>query len=587
MKGKRFGSLCFFQETRKSYTGQEYRIGFVEAEKVKDFFLGTVLSPEIKVSPEELGTLAQAPALKRLQNFLSTRQVERFRGKTLVTAPYKGGRTLSEIMACGSTQRSGLTLDNGFHVFLSLLDLALSFKQECARENGIEAGFFPCPDELAFDFDGAITYRYPFFQLLLGKNKGWEKHLATSFPWLLPQGFDGTFSQKVEVYSFMALFLWIITGEKSGVVSNDPAHFAAKKLWVPYQGYTTIPEFILPILAKGFGGEYRHLLQVKEELEGIVMEGDVTPTTFNLAFYVNSLFKEEIRAEIEQVEREKVAPVPQDEEAKEIARKQKMETDIFKTMDTVQEIENKRRAPIFVAVAAVIALIAVVAYMVLKPKPTPPPPQAVAAQPAQPQVDVAKLAQELEQKMSAQYEEKVKDMESNYNEQISQIKDEEKKRLLTEEKNKEKERLKRQQEEATKKAIQEANQQIVFVQEEQAKAKVVEQKKAEEQARVAAEQALKEGDTVSINDLDFPLKTISQAPPRVANIPTGGVSVTFQILIGVQGKVEKVKVLKVSPPLPGMDKNIELASQRWEFSSPVSKGMKVKVWKTQNMVIRR
>lgn len=67
MKGKRFGSLCFFQETRKSYTGQEYRIGFVEAEKVKDFFLGTVLSPEIKVSPEELGTLAQAPALKRLQ----------------------------------------------------------------------------------------------------------------------------------------------------------------------------------------------------------------------------------------------------------------------------------------------------------------------------------------------------------------------------------------------------------------------------------------------------------------------------------------------------------------------------------------
>ena len=48
-----------------------------------------------------------------------------------------------------------------------------------------------------------------------------------------------------------------------------------------------------------------------------------------------------------------------------------------------------------------------------------------------------------------------------------------------------------------------------------------------------------------------------------------------------------MKVLKVSPPLPGMDKNIELASQRWEFSSPVSKGMKVKVWKTQNMVIRR
>ena len=182
-------------------------------------------------------------------------------------------------------------------------------------------------------------------------------------------------------------------------------------------------------------------------------------------------------------------------------------------------------------------------------------------------------------------------------EELKKLKEEEDRKKLLEEKRKrqaESDRLKKEEE-----ARKEQEEQSRLLQEE------ADRKKQEEQARLKKEEAdrkkaeelkrleqarVKEGDIVPMNDVDVQPLAISTPSPNIpasilSSMP-GSQTVMFTVLINENGDVETVRLLQKS-------KNSQLNTiltdlvKTWKYSPAQKNSVRVKVWKTIPLTIKK
>ena len=627
MDGKRYGNIYFAIKLREIYLGEEFRAYKVDEKGERHLKLATVISRDFKFKMDDLAPYFKLFENSRMKNLIPGEEANIVNGRLVVLTPYKKEfRTLSEILEYSLKKNNGISLDNAVHILMSILDIALAFKQYY-QENGKEPYFLPIPDDIGFNSEGAVFYRYPICNFLFGKGKGIEEVISKNFPFLFTLRKE--ISTKEEVYAFTSLFYLMLTGKRVNEISEDinTAYIASSKLSVPYDLYKTIPEFIVPKIEKGFSGDYINLHEMQKDFEEIIMDGEITPSTFNLAFYINSLFKEENKKELEEIKEEESAELPPDEIALAKEKEKEIEKDIFSTMEEIESKSGTKGIYIFIAIAVLIIANLLFVFLERKKK------TIIVQKPTQ-QVNVEELAKKIEEKLSVKYEEKIKSIEEQYKQEIAKIKDEQKKKALLEERRRRIEALKKQQQEEKQKAVKQAIQlakknetktpennagtvkdnktngtqktttpenktgtttennlspQTTNNQEATTVKKVEEKKQAPVQQKPV--QTFKEGDIVPISTLDKSIKVIKQVNPLLSSdewITTRKtVEVIMQVLINENGSVEKFRIIRVFPNVPNMKSRIKNVIYKWKFTKPTREGKKVKVWKTLYLAIKK
>ncbi len=101
--------------------------------------------------------------------------------------------------------------------------------------------------------------------------------------------------------------------------------------------------------------------------------------------------------------------------------------------------------------------------------------------------------------------------------------------------------------------------------------------------------AVKEGDLLSITQVDSPPEPISSpkpAYPPVAERQRVGGSVILSVLVDERGAVDDVKVLRGIRPDFGLDAAAVSAVRRWRYKPATKNGVKVKVWYTQTIAFQ-
>ena len=103
--------------------------------------------------------------------------------------------------------------------------------------------------------------------------------------------------------------------------------------------------------------------------------------------------------------------------------------------------------------------------------------------------------------------------------------------------------------------------------------------------------AVLEGDTVSINEVDaqpVPLskQTININPSYTRSLQSSMENVFVTYLIDHEGKVETVRIIKKSSA-PRINALIEKAISRWRFKPALKNNVRVKVWKTVSLTIKK
>ncbi len=615
MEGKRFGNFYFTKKIRDVYLGEEFRVIEIDNNSFKEFRKGLVLSNEIKFDEQELKSYFQLLKEKKLKNIVFGMEILKIKGKTIILTDYQKSKNLLEIIKKGKDTNNPISLDNALHIFMTVFDLALAFKNEFSSDEQ-KVYFFPNPDDILVNDDGAILYQYPVCNFFLGKGKGIEKILFKNFPYLIKSA--NVVDSKNEVFWFTALFYYLITGEKLNLNTNiDTAYIASKKLLSPYQTYRNIPEFIVPIIDKGVNGDYRSLGEMWKDFEEIIMDGDITPSTFNLAFYYNSLFKEEKSKEDISMEKEKQPPFPEDQFLLEKEKTEKFDKEIFSVMDEIEEKSGPNKGLILGIVgiiALVVVLIILVPKFINKPKTV-----------VQPKVDINKLTQQIEKKLSEKYDQQIKQMQDDFQKRLAKVKDEATRKALLAEQQRRIAALKKQRQQEQQKTLAKVKQEIakkssqnktekpqVTTKEktqtnkpventnqtkqpvnEQPVNKVSEEVKKKQDVPVVKpkiqEPIVREGDIVPINELDKPLKVLKKVSPTLtySEAKLGSVRVIMQVLVNTDGKVEKFRIIKVIPQIAGLDARMRKVIFKWRFSIPTKKGIKVKTWKTIPMLIRK
>jgi protein TonB len=92
---------------------------------------------------------------------------------------------------------------------------------------------------------------------------------------------------------------------------------------------------------------------------------------------------------------------------------------------------------------------------------------------------------------------------------------------------------------------------------------------------------VREGDIVAAGPGVIPPELIDRVdprfPPAARHVRAEG-EVQLQLLIGIDGSVEQVRILKVDRPGLGFEKASEDAVRQWRYRPATSDGVKVRMW---------
>jgi TonB family protein len=127
-----------------------------------------------------------------------------------------------------------------------------------------------------------------------------------------------------DTFGVGALLFEMLTGQPLFAEGRDGGDPAAKvgraKLWNPTTEDDALPKAIGEILHHALAGDpaarYGEIQEMRKAVDTLLFSGDFTPTTFNLAFFMHSLFRDDIERESRRLKEEREAsyaePLPED-----------------------------------------------------------------------------------------------------------------------------------------------------------------------------------------------------------------------------------------------------------------------------------
>lgn len=466
---------------------------------------------------------------------------------------------------------------------------------------------FPHPFFIWLTFDGEVKCSPVPLPRIFQKIK-----IEEIKPYLSPQIIGGEeWGRAEQVYSVGALFFEILTGKQlPPPEAEDPVVQAILKTPLMVEG--NIPKDLQVLLLKSLNFKsserFQHIKDLREELGKLIYSGAYSPTTFNLAFFMHSLFREEIDKE------EKILSEEDKIDLKPILEPPKIEVPEKPLPEKAREeikIEEKKKSPfLYLALSALAIIFVIFSIFMFKGKKVEEKAPAVLIQ-----------QDEEEKRKLEEYERKIKELEEQARKQREELerlqkeaskspeakKELEKKKeeqRITEEKLKEMEQKKKEVEIKKETASQPsqkleqapleiekpASQKVEEIQKEieqkqkelEETTKKEEQKKAEEQTTQEQRVLIKEGQLVPVEELDtvpVVLKKVEPEYPPIAKKQKQKCKVTLKVLVNHLGDPEEIVVVSVSNPGKyGFDQAAIEAVKKWKFQPGTKNGVKVKCW---------
>ncbi|MCG6962456.1 MAG: TonB family protein [Acidobacteria bacterium] len=431
-------------------------------------------------------------------------------------------------------------------------------------------------------------------------------------PYLAPEILTTrTPSSRGDVYSLGAILFHLLTGkplpadpqQRREVVTG--AHLAFDE--------EPVPKDIMAVLSRALADRpeerFSSAADFKKELDKLLYGGAYSPTTFNLALFMDRLFRTEIEAE----ERERLTEADLDV------------TPYVRPEPLVEEQEQAPesrpgrgggKGPWIGIAAAVVVVAAVGAWFIFgrgpatpPPPPTPTPEQVLAqrrAQQAQVQALVQQQVTQLMAEREGQIRKELLGRQDEINRLQKRLKEVEKSGGATANTRRQREQIQRQIA-AAEKAKQ--NQEQALQQERQ---KAIEEAKRRVQATAVPATATATAVVVAPTAAPTspPAPTATPIPPtptpavREGEIVAGGPGVrepvlikrvtpsyppvaqrmqfegevTLRALVGIDGSVENVQILEATHPGIGFEKAAEDSVRQWRYRPATKSGVKVRVW---------
>jgi TonB family protein len=567
--------------------------------------------------------VGQMAGLLKASNVVRNASFSSERGVAYLSWDYVPAQALDQMLARVTQEQFPVAIDNALLItekITAALAAALAFEGQAATTTH---GFL-VPHLVMVGNDGeAMVAGFGAHRIFLA-NLGQPALRADAAPYLAPEVLaSGQISSRADVYSVGAILYHLLTG---GAMPADPAARAAA-LERPQMGLEEgpVPQDVLAIMRKAMASRpeerYHSAAELKKELEKLLYGGAYSPTTFNLALFMDRLYRTDIEEEDRELQRER---------ALDVAAYYRAPKAVSAEVAVPEEAApSGTKTILYVAIAAAAVLLAVMGYLLFSRPKTPNPDEInkiVAA-------EVARQMKEKEAAIRKEYD------EANRQAAEAQRKLEEQQRAVAasgkRQSPEEAAKLEQLKQEAAARAAERQRKQdeLAKVQQE-AEQKIAQ---AQGQARVVAPTppvvvvtqptipppvaptalaaaptaapvqaasgapaapsasepvaavagaglgaAVREGDLVDLTAEVIPPTAIYRTSPKFPAMAQAarakGGQVALNVLVDEKGAVREVQVLRGIRPDFGFDRAAQESVRQWRYKPASKGGVRVKVW---------
>jgi serine/threonine protein kinase len=590
-------NYLIYKELNSDSIGINYRAGEIENKKASKHVLLTEVYPFIAGNADiwkRVNILMEGIKKSNIPNLYSPEKIikEEESDKTLLVYPLMKARTFEEILEDAQKKDIPINFDLTFSVAIAIADLIDTGSSIVVSGKKSFHGFLT-PDNILIDYDGKIFLKnygiYPYlgkseeiFSEMINKYGAWVAPEFLRKEKLLPQS---------DIYHLGYIVYRILTGEYFSYSADED--FEAKLSSISFTQHlpssdkdflTNLITFFKKTLNPDPMKRFTNTKEFKDYIAHFFHIEELSSVTFNLAYFMNSLYLETMEEENNRLKEELAYTIPE-------KRKEAVLADSHLAEDILAGLEEKKSSKlkfIIPIIAAIIIVAAVAVFYVIQTQ------KAVKEQEQQmktmkdmeTQLSLLKKSQEETQQ---KYLEQLKTLEEKKTttEEEQKTKEEEIKKLKQwreEQQRKEEERIKAEQEDLKKQQELEEQQKKEAAEAEQKRKDEAEQKKLEEERkRLEAERSkVTVGQLIPlIEATEKPVKIKGKDPifpTRIRKFYAGNkdINVRANFLIDENGTVTNVRILSKIPE--DLEKIIVKTLKKWKYQPAKKNKVRVKVW---------
>jgi TonB family protein len=314
-KKEKFGKFVILEETERATVGVESRaakLGPAGLEKVVSLLR---LAPPLSGNPEVAKSLMdQAKVAAQLQNpnVVKLLGIGKVESTYYISYEFIEGKSLKAIFARCRQDGFPFSVDHGL-----LIASKICSALEYAHGRKSEAGgrYFHGalnPANVVVSYEGEVRVRgfgyWPGRVRQGGLGEEEQRYLAPE------QAESDSGSTRSDVFAVGAILYETLTGRpffEAGREAAVAGRIAEARLWSPGGDDDKLPKAIVEILSRALavdpGSRYAEVQELRKAVDTLLFSGDFTPTTFNLAFFMHSLFREDIERESKALKADKEA----------------------------------------------------------------------------------------------------------------------------------------------------------------------------------------------------------------------------------------------------------------------------------------
>jgi TonB family protein len=315
-KREKFGKFVLLEEVDVSGLGHEYRAAKLSSTGLEKIVSVVRLKPNLSANADAAKSLMdQVKFAAQLQNPNIVKIFGIGKVDTLYYISYESleGKSLKAIFNRCRQEGFPFSVD---HALLIMSKVCSALEYAHGRKNDSGARYyhgFLTPAAVVVSYEGEVRVRNFGYWASRIRESGAVAEEESLY--LSPeQAAGGAGDSRSDVFAVGALLFETLTGQplfQGGRTDDIAGRLSKARLQNPTTDDDALPKPISDILhralARDPAARYAEVQEMRKAVDTLLFSGDFTPTTFNLAFFMHSLFREDIEREAKVLKEEKEA----------------------------------------------------------------------------------------------------------------------------------------------------------------------------------------------------------------------------------------------------------------------------------------
>jgi TonB family protein len=322
---ERFGKFVLLEEIDTTALGSEYRAAKLGPSGLERIVSVERLKPALAANAEVAKSLLdQVKVAAQIQNpnVVKIFGIGKVDSAYYISYEFLEGKSLKAVFKRCRQEGFPFSVD---HALLIASKTCSALEQAHARKSEAGARYFHglvTPDNVVVTYEGEVRVRGFGYWPSRVRDVGGVGEADRRY--LAPEQVTGAFGDtRSDTFAVAALLYEMLTGQPlfpEGRDGDPAASVGRAKLWNPTTDDDGLPKPIAEILRRSLAADpaarYAEIQEMRQAVDILLFSGDFTPTTFNLAFFMHSLFRDDIERESRRLKEERDAsyaePLPED-----------------------------------------------------------------------------------------------------------------------------------------------------------------------------------------------------------------------------------------------------------------------------------